>query len=267
MLPPHELKTKKFTKALRGYAPEEVDDQIDFLIEQYAELYRENDELERKLRVALANVDSYKKDEEALRSAMMNAQKAADKLLSEASERAEILMSSAKETCDEMIAATASAIKEQMALLAMLRAQSAAFRAHLTEIYQGQLAMIEQNATSDRDLDLPEYADEEIVKQIVLGIKDKAAKKSVKSTPDPLPSRKKSRPGTIWSREQAANESTTAVVPVPIPPEKTEAPSEETPAPSPEQIPQALPDKEEPIEEPAPTPDEIQPAPTDAGNE
>ena len=47
MLPPHELKNKTFGKAMRGYNPVEVDEYIEFLIEKYTELYRENDELER----------------------------------------------------------------------------------------------------------------------------------------------------------------------------------------------------------------------------
>lgn len=48
MLAPHELKNREFTKSLRGYSTVEVDEHIDFIIEKYSELYRENDELEKK---------------------------------------------------------------------------------------------------------------------------------------------------------------------------------------------------------------------------
>ena len=47
MLAPHELKSKSFSKSLKGYNPSEVDDYIEFLIDKYTELYRENSELER----------------------------------------------------------------------------------------------------------------------------------------------------------------------------------------------------------------------------
>ena len=42
MLAPHELKSKAFSKTLKGYSPAEVDDYIEFLIDKYTELYREN---------------------------------------------------------------------------------------------------------------------------------------------------------------------------------------------------------------------------------
>ncbi len=197
MLPPHELKTKKFSRVMRGYSPDEVDDQVEFLIEQYSALYRENDELERKLHLALSSLDAYKKDEESIRSALVNAQKAGNKILSEASERAEILMESAKQTCDEMVSQTALAIKEQMALLAMLRAQAAAFRTHLLSVYKEQLDAVEQNAVSEHELDLPAYADEDVVRRIVAGIKEKAAEKTKEGAKE----KKKPRTGTIWDRD------------------------------------------------------------------
>ena len=65
MLAPHELKNKTFGKAVRGYNPNEVDDYIDFLIEKYTELYRENDELERKLKIVVTNLDEIRDEEES----------------------------------------------------------------------------------------------------------------------------------------------------------------------------------------------------------
>lgn len=77
MLAPHELKNREFTKSLRGYSTVEVDEHIDFIIEKYSELYRENDELEKKLRLTEAQLDAMKGEEESIRSALVNAQKQA----------------------------------------------------------------------------------------------------------------------------------------------------------------------------------------------
>ena len=57
MLAPHELKNKQFSKSLKGYNPQEVDAYIEFLLEKYTEAYRENNELERKLRIVVTNLD------------------------------------------------------------------------------------------------------------------------------------------------------------------------------------------------------------------
>ena len=73
MIEPHELKSKQFSKVVRGYSQTEVDEHIDFVIAEYTKLYRENDELSRKLAEAEAQVEAYKKDEESIRSALINA--------------------------------------------------------------------------------------------------------------------------------------------------------------------------------------------------
>lgn len=205
MLPPHELKTNKFAKVFHGYSPEEVDDRIAFLLEQYTSLYRENDELERKLRTALAQLDSYKNDEESIRSALVNAQKAGGKVLRDASERAELLLQATKETCDRLVAESAIAIRDQMALLEQLRTQTRVFRTTLLEQYRAQLALIEEGAVSEADIGLEQLADEEIVRKIIRGIKEEASRLSEKEV-SPLPPTGKQRTGTIWNKETARNE-------------------------------------------------------------
>ena len=66
MLPPNELKKKNFTRVMRGYSSAEVDEYINFLMEQYTDLYRENNDLECKLRNTAAKLDALKKDEESI---------------------------------------------------------------------------------------------------------------------------------------------------------------------------------------------------------
>ena len=63
MLPPHELKNKTFSRVLRGYNSVEVDEHIDFIIEKYTELYRQNDELERRLKLAEAQLAELRAEE------------------------------------------------------------------------------------------------------------------------------------------------------------------------------------------------------------
>ena len=75
MLAPHELKNKAFSKSLKGYNAAEVDDYIEFLIEKYTEAYRENSELDRKLRVVVNTLDEIKDEEESIRNTLISAQK------------------------------------------------------------------------------------------------------------------------------------------------------------------------------------------------
>ena len=231
MLPPHELKTKKFAKVFHGYSPEEVDDQIAFLLEQYTELYRENDDLERKLRMALSQLDAYKTDEESIRSALIGAQKAGGKIVRDANERAELLLKAAKETCDSMVNRTAVAIREQMEILTALRRQATTFRATLLAQYAEQVKAVENGAVSERDTELTEFADEELVRSIIAGIKEEAANLS-RAAETPLPQGRRTRSGTIWNKETNLNAP-------PAPAETAEpAPKQEQPeaAPAAEEI-------------------------------
>ena len=78
------LKSKAFSKTLKGYSPAEVDDYIEFLIDKYTELYRENNELERKLKIVVTNFDEIRDEEEAIRSTLLKAQKLGEKIIRDA---------------------------------------------------------------------------------------------------------------------------------------------------------------------------------------
>ena len=104
MLAPHELKNKTFSKSIKGYNPAEVDEYIEFLIGKYTEVYRENNELERKLHVVVTNLDEIKDEEESIRSTLLSAQKMADKIVKDATDRADVVTGAIKERCDAVIA-------------------------------------------------------------------------------------------------------------------------------------------------------------------
>ena len=100
MVSPHELKNKAFTRVMRGYNPAEVDEHFDFLLSTYTDLYKENDELHRRIVKLEEQLEQYTKDSEAIRSALLNAQKVSAKIIDEANGKAELIVRSVKESCD-----------------------------------------------------------------------------------------------------------------------------------------------------------------------
>ena len=177
MLAPHELKNREFTKSLRGYSTVEVDEHIDFIIEKYSELYRENDELEKKLRLTEAQLDAMKGEEESIRSALVNAQKASTRIINEANERADVIMRSAKNSCDRLIAEFKANIKKETERLNEARKEVAAFKAALFEEYQ---AHIEKIAPDIAPVSSDNRTAEELSAAVIERIKnDLAGKESV----------------------------------------------------------------------------------------
>ena len=144
MLPPHELRNKTFTKSLRGYNPVEVDEYVDFLIEKYTELYRENDELERKFKAAITRLDEIKEDEDSIRSTLIDAKRAANKIKADATERAEMIIKSAKESCNSILADLNDKIELGRATVADLQRDAFELKQELFARYSEHITFIEK---------------------------------------------------------------------------------------------------------------------------
>ncbi len=189
MISPHELKNKEFSKSLRGYSTVEVDEHIDFIVEKYTELYRENDELEKKLRMTEAQLDALKAEEESIRSTLVNAQKASARIIDEANEQADVIMRSAKNSCDRLIAELKVTVKKENERLEKIKSEVAAFKAALFEGYQSHIELIESIAPDvppDASAsDLGEKQAEEFSRLVVERIRaDLSGKKAVISGSD-----------------------------------------------------------------------------------
>jgi len=188
MIAPHELKNKEFSKSLRGYSTVEVDEHIAFIIEKYTELYRLNDELEKKLRLTEAQLDAIKAEEESIRATLVNAQKASTRIIAEANERADVIMRSAKNGCDRIIAELMANVKVENERLRQAKQEVAAFKAALFEGYQSHIEQIEKIAPDVEIKPYDEMEAEELSKEVLNRIRqDLSGKKPIISgTEDPF---------------------------------------------------------------------------------
>ncbi len=88
MLTPQEVSDRAFQKAsFGGYNMSQVDDFLDVLTEDYTSLYNENAVLKSKMKVLVDKVEEYRATEEAMRKALMTAQKMADDMIQEAEKK------------------------------------------------------------------------------------------------------------------------------------------------------------------------------------
>ena len=85
MLTPQEVSERAFPKAsFGGYNMTQVDEFLDVLTEDYSALYSENAVLKSKMKVLVEKVEEYRSTEEAMRKALLTAQKMADELVAQA---------------------------------------------------------------------------------------------------------------------------------------------------------------------------------------
>jgi len=188
MIAPHELKNKEFSKSLRGYSTVEVDEHIAFLLEKYTELYRLNDELEKKLRLTEAQLDAIKADEESIRATLVNAQKAGTRIINEANERADVIMRSAKNGCDRILAEMKAGVKAEHQRLREIQREIAAFKAALFEGYQSHIEQIEKMAPGVEVKPYDEETGERLAREVLMRIRDDLSDKKplISGSEDPF---------------------------------------------------------------------------------
>lgn len=150
MLTPQEVSERAFQKAsFGGYNMAQVDEFLDILTGDYSALYSENAVLKSKMKVLVDKVEEYRSTEEAMRKALMTAQRMADELVQEAERKkaeilkeAEALASTRKESISKELEAeefrlqqaqkaTASFVEQVRAL----HAQHSDYLDHLQELY------------------------------------------------------------------------------------------------------------------------------------
>lgn len=78
MITPLEIQNKRFSKKMRGYDENEVDEFLDRLTEDYEALYRENAILKDKVQILEDKMKHYTDMEASLQNALVIAQAAAE---------------------------------------------------------------------------------------------------------------------------------------------------------------------------------------------
>lgn len=93
MLTPQEVSERAFQKAsFGGYNMAQVDEFLDILTGDYSALFNENAVLKNKMKVLVDKVEEYRSTEEAMRKALLAAQRMADDLVKEAEEKKDAML-------------------------------------------------------------------------------------------------------------------------------------------------------------------------------
>ena len=85
MFTPQQIEQISFNKqTFGGYDMQAVDEFLEPLTEDYITLYKENALLKNKMRVLVGKLEEYRQNEASMKDAIVNAQKACDKMIKEA---------------------------------------------------------------------------------------------------------------------------------------------------------------------------------------
>lgn len=166
-----DINSQRFEKAAFGYKQEDVDGFLSELAADYAQLEKDNEDINAKLQVLADKVREYRKDEEAVKDALLFAQKEGHRVVTEANEKAEEMLRNAKLESDRMvneatldtkkaISDVKDELKREQKNLAYLQKQVSAFKKSLFDVYKSHLEMISSLPQSDDDDDICEVEEE-----------------------------------------------------------------------------------------------------------
>ena len=103
MITSKDVRNKRFEKAAFGYKQEEIDEFLSQLEAELDEMERERAEANSKIQVLADKGREYMRDEDALKDALLGAQKQGHQVLNDANEKAEQILAEAKEKAAKIL--------------------------------------------------------------------------------------------------------------------------------------------------------------------
>lgn len=96
MITPYDIEVKEFTKTLRGFSPDEVDDFLGEIYLTLQQLMNENELLKEKVKMLNADMEKYHKSEKSVANTIESAKKLMNDISESAERRAEIIIKNAQ---------------------------------------------------------------------------------------------------------------------------------------------------------------------------
>ncbi len=102
-LTPVDITNKEFRKMLRGYDPEEVDEFLDQIVEDYEELFKENSLLKEKINAMNEKIEHYAKIESTIQNTLLLAQNAAEQAKISSQKEADMVIKHANDSAKKIL--------------------------------------------------------------------------------------------------------------------------------------------------------------------
>lgn len=156
MTTPQEIREKTFEKAVfGGYDMGDVDDFMEQLAADMTTLQKENAVLKGKMKVLVDKIEEYRGGEEALRSAILSAQKMGNMIEKESREKSEKLLSDTLADAERLKRQAVSEVEAERTRLEAAKRSSAQFIESMNLLCHKQLEFLEKISGTDFVKSLP----------------------------------------------------------------------------------------------------------------
>ncbi len=162
MLTPQEISGKEFVKAVfGGYDMSAVDDFLETLTADYSTLYKENAILKSKIKVLVEKVEEYRSTDDAMRMALLTAQRLGDEITAEARKKSEELLNQTEIDIRDRLLEMKNRFAEEDARLRSVREETRRFILAAQEIIRQHSIFLSKLEELNREVEPPAAAEEE----------------------------------------------------------------------------------------------------------
>lgn len=172
MITAKDIRNKRFEKAAFGYKQEEIDEFLSQLESELAEMDDERADVNNKIQILADKVREYMKDEEALKDALLGAQKQGHRVIAEANEKADAIIAEAQAKADALVEEATKKHEEAMEknrleierekeALIVAQKQVSDFKKSLFDMYKSHLELISSMPEAPEDEAEENEAEEE----------------------------------------------------------------------------------------------------------
>lgn len=141
-LTPLDIHNKEFTRSIRGYNEDDVNEFLDQVIKDYEITIRENKDLKEKVDQLTERLGHFTNIEETLNKSILVAQETAEELKGNAMKESKLIIKEAEKNADRIINESLSKARRISMDVEELKKQAKVFRTRLKMLVEAQLEMI-----------------------------------------------------------------------------------------------------------------------------
>ena len=149
MLTPLDIENKRFTRTLKGYNVEEVDDFLDQLTVEYERLYKDNAEYKDQIEKYQKDLEHYRNVEHTLQNTLVMAQTTAEDIKSMAQKQAEQIVRDAQSDARRAVDELNKEEFEVRRRLEDLKRQFDVYKAKMEALLISQLELLQDNKENE----------------------------------------------------------------------------------------------------------------------
>lgn len=150
MMTPQDIREKTFEKAVfGGYDMGDVDDFMEQVATEITALQKENSVLKGKMKVLVDKIEEYRGGEEALRTAILSAQKMGNMIEKESREKSDRIVGDAEAEAERLKRQARDEVEQEKARLAEAKRSSVQFIESMNKLCHAQLEFLSRISGAD----------------------------------------------------------------------------------------------------------------------